>query len=151
MHFSLNLKTRVAVIGAGSMGAGIAQLAAKPAMLCGCMTPTGAQQQQRWNASQRTIPAAVRGRMTAPERDATLARISVADTLEALDGCGIAIEAIVERLEVKQGMFRQLEAVLAEDAVLATNTSSISVTAIAHGLRHPQRMVGWHFFNPQRA
>ena len=72
----------------------------------------------------------------------------MAPSVDALEGCGLVIEAIVERLEPKQALFRQLAAVLDETAVLATNTSSISITAIAQGLPHPQRVVGLHFFNP---
>jgi len=72
----------------------------------------------------------------------------IADGVPALEGCGLAVEAIVEQLEPKRALFRELEGVLGPHAGLATNTSSISITAIAQGLARPQRVVGWHFFNP---
>ena len=68
--------------------------------------------------------------------------------LDALAGCGLAVEAIIEKLDAKKALFAQLEALLGERAVLATNTSSISITAVAQGLQHPERVIGWHFFNP---
>src|SRR5207237_7435981 len=70
------------------------------------------------------------------------------DGVPALAGCGLAVEAIVEQLEPKRAVFRELEGVLGAGAVLATNTSSISITAIAQGLAQPGRVIGWHFFNP---
>lgn len=149
MAYTLNSSTAVAVIGAGSMGAGIAQLAAQ----CGhAVRLYDAQPGAAENGLKRIeldLDGAVkRGKMEPAARDRALDRIAVATGIEALAGCGLVVEAIVERLEVKQGLFRQLEALLAPDAVLATNTSSISITAVAQGLDHPQRLIGWHFFNP---
>jgi len=147
--YTLTPSTAVAVIGAGSMGAGIAQLAAQ----CGhAVRLFDAQPGAADNGVKRIAldldGAVKRGKMELAVRDRTLDRITVAAGIEALAGCGLVVEAIVERLEVKQGLFRQLEALIAPDAVLATNTSSISVTAVAQGLDHPQRLIGWHFFNP---
>ena len=147
--YTLTPSTAVAVIGAGSMGAGIAQLAAQ----CGhAVRLFDAQPGAADNGVKRIAldldGAVKRGKMELAMRDRTLDRITVATGIEALAGCGLVVEAIVERLEVKQGLFRQLEALIAPDAVLATNTSSISVTAVAQGLDHPQRLIGWHFFNP---
>jgi len=149
MGYSLNSQTVVAVIGAGSMGAGIAQLAAQSGHV---VRLYDAQSGAAENALKRIAAdldgAVKRGKLDERARDVVLAHIRVAENVEALAGCGIAIEAIVERLEVKQSLLRQLEAVLAADAVLATNTSSISITAVAQGLDHPGRVIGWHFFNP---
>jgi len=78
----------------------------------------------------------------------TLDRIEPIASLEAAASVRLVVEAIVERLDVKRALFKQLEAIVADDCVLATNTSSISVTAIANGLQRPQRLVGMHFFNP---
>ena len=147
--YTLTPSTAVAVIGAGSMGAGIAQLAAQ----CGhAVRLFDAQPGAADNGVKRIAldldGAVKRGKMEPAVRDRTLDRITVAAGIEALAGCGLVVEAIVERLEVKQGLFRQLEALISSDAVLATNTSSISVTAVAQGLDHPQRLIGWHFFNP---
>ncbi|WP_246094847.1 3-hydroxyacyl-CoA dehydrogenase [Streptomyces roseicoloratus] len=89
-----------------------------------------------------------KGRLGKEDRDAALARLHAADELTGLADAALVVEAIVERLDVKQGLFAELEGIVAEDAVLATNTSSLSVTAIAGGLRLPGRFVGMHFFNP---
>jgi 3-hydroxybutyryl-CoA dehydrogenase len=149
MFFSFDPHSSVGVIGAGSMGAGIAQLAAQAGhevRLHDLQPGATATALQRIGAD---LDGAVRrGKMDAAERDAVLARLSVADTLEALAGCGLVVEAIVERLDAKQQLFRALEGVVGADAVLATNTSSISITAVAQGLAHPERFAGLHFFNP---
>jgi 3-hydroxybutyryl-CoA dehydrogenase len=149
MRASLESTALVAVIGAGSMGAGIAQLAAQSghAVRLHDAQP-GAADAALARIAADLDGAVRRGRLDATRRDTVLARIAVAPEVEGLAGCGLAVEAIVERLDVKQGLFRQLEAVLGPEAVLATNTSSISITAVAQGLQHPQRLIGWHFFNP---
>ena len=149
MAYLLNRSTVVAVIGAGSMGAGIAQLAAQSGHDVRLHdAQAGAAAAALGRIASDLDGAVKRGKLQPDERSAVLARITVAETLDALDGCGLVVEAIVERLDVKQGLFRALEKVLAPDAVLATNTSSISITAVAQGLQHPQRLIGWHFFNP---
>ncbi len=139
----------VAVIGAGSMGAGIAQLAAQcghPVRLFD--TQPGACERALMRIDKDLAGAVERGRLDAAGRDAVRARIQAAADFDALAGCGLAVEAIVEKLDAKKSLFRELERVLAADAVLATNTSSISISAIAQGLDHPGRVIGWHFFNP---
>ncbi len=149
MGYSLNSQTAVAVIGAGSMGAGIAQLAAQSGHVVRLHdAQPGAAAAALTRIAADLEGAVKRGKLDTVERDAALARIAVADAIDGLAGCGLAIEAIVERLDVKQGVFRALEAALGPDAVLATNTSSISITAVAQGLQRPQRLIGWHFFNP---
>ena len=147
--YTLDAATPVAVIGAGSMGAGIAQLAAQ----CGhgvrlFDTQPGAAERALTRIRADLDGAVKRGRMDTVERDAVIGRIAVPTELGELAGCGLAVEAIVEKLEPKKGLFRDLEGILGPGAVLATNTSSISVSAIAQGLAHPGRVVGWHFFNP---
>lgn len=89
-----------------------------------------------------------RGKLTEEEADALRGRITLTTDLNLLAGASVVVEAIIERLDVKQDLFRRLEDILAEDAILATNTSSLSVTEIAAGLKHPERVVGMHFFNP---
>ena len=149
MGYSLNSQTVVAVIGAGSMGAGIAQLAAQSGHAVRLHdAQAGAAATALVRIAADLDGAVKRGKLAPDERDAVLARIAVANDIAALAGCGLVIEAIVERLDVKQSVFRALEAVLGSDAVLATNTSSISITAVAQGLQQPQRVIGWHFFNP---
>ena len=149
MNISLNSNTLIAVIGAGSMGAGIAQLAAQSGHGVRLHdAQAGAAAAALVRIAADLDGAVKRGKLQADARDAVLARIAVAETLESLEGCGLVVEAIVERLDVKQALFRSLEKVLGPGAVLATNTSSISITAVAQGLQHPQRLIGWHFFNP---
>jgi 3-hydroxybutyryl-CoA dehydrogenase len=89
-----------------------------------------------------------KGRLTADERDAALDRLTTTTELADLAGCDVVIEAIVEELDAKQQTFRALEAVVGDDAVLATNTSALSVTDIAKATGRPERVVGMHFFNP---
>lgn len=131
------------------MGAGIAQLAAHSghAVRLHDAQP-GAAAAAVLRIAADLEGSVKRGRLSGDEREAILQRIAVADTLEALAGSDLVVEAIVERLDVKQGLFRKLEEVLGPDAVFATNTSSISITAVAQGLKHPSRLIGWHFFNP---
>jgi 3-hydroxybutyryl-CoA dehydrogenase len=139
----------VLVVGAGIMGAGIAQVAAQAGhavRLFDARTGAAADAKRKLEATLQALVA--KGRLTdAAARDA-LARIEPVGALEDAHGVRLVVEAIVENLEAKRALFRQLEAVVSADTVLATNTSSISVTAIANGLQHPGRLVGMHFFNP---
>lgn len=141
--------TVVAIAGAGMMGAGIAQVAAGAGH---AVRLFDAQPGAAAGALQRIageLGAAVqRGRLQPADRSALLERLQAVDSVAAFEGCGLVIEAVSERLEVKQALMRQLEQLLPSDTVLATNTSSISVTAVAQGLVHPGRVIGWHFFNP---
>ncbi|MDX9751147.1 MAG: 3-hydroxyacyl-CoA dehydrogenase NAD-binding domain-containing protein [Flavobacteriales bacterium] len=139
----------IAVIGAGTMGRGIAQVAAQAGheVLLYDTRPDAAH--QALAGLRKTLDRLVeKGRTTAEAANAVHARIRPATGPEALAGCGLAIEAIVEDLDIKRKLFAGLEAVLPTDAVLATNTSSLSVTAIAAACARPGRVVGLHFFNP---
>ena len=89
-----------------------------------------------------------KGRLTEEERDEALGRLTTATDRGALAGCDLVIEAIVEDLEAKRSLFRELDGIVGPDAVLATNTSALSVTEIAKATAHPERVVGMHFFNP---
>lgn len=140
---------RVWVLGAGSMGSGIAQLAAQAGhavCLYGAQAPAI---ERAMRAIAADLDGAVsRGKLSAEQRQDILARISPSSDLAAGQGSSIVIEAIVGDLSAKQALLRSVEALVDEDALLLSNTSSISVTAIAAALRHPERMAGWHFFNP---
>jgi 3-hydroxybutyryl-CoA dehydrogenase len=139
----------VLVVGAGIMGAGIAQVAAQAGHSVRLFdTREGAAAQAKDKLAQTLQGLATKGKLSADAVAQTLSRISPIAVLEEAAGVGLVVEAIVEKLDAKRGLFRQLEAIVAADCVLATNTSSISVTAIANGLQHPQRLVGMHFFNP---
>ncbi|MEB2341308.1 MAG: 3-hydroxyacyl-CoA dehydrogenase NAD-binding domain-containing protein [Flavobacteriia bacterium] len=139
----------VGVIGAGTMGVGIAQVAAQsghPVILYDARPDAPGQAIGGLGATLGKLVA--KGKITREAADATLGRITVAQELAGLSACGLVIEAIVEKLEVKQEVFAQLDALTAADAVLATNTSSLSITAIAAACAQPARVIGLHFFNP---
>ncbi len=139
----------IGVIGAGTMGAGIAQVAAAaghPVFLFDAAEGAGARGREGVEKGLQKLVA--RGKMTAEAVDALVGRIKVITSLEEMAPAALVIEAIVERLDVKQNVFGQLEDICSEQTVLATNTSSISVTAIGSTLKRPQNLVGMHFFNP---
>ena len=139
----------VAVIGAGAMGAGIAQIAAQaghPVRLLDAQPGAAAQAIERIRSTFSKL--AEKGKLSADAAAAAGERLSAAASQAELAGAALVVEAIVEQLDVKRGLFADLEGVVAPDCILATNTSSISVTAIAAGLKHPGRVVGMHFFNP---
>lgn len=139
----------VGVVGAGAMGRGIAQIAAQAGSTVLLHdTQTEAIGRAVEALHQQWDKLAEKGRMDAAQAQACKDRLRVADTLGALAPCDLVVEAIVERLDVKKALFAQLEALVGPTAVLATNTSSLSVTAIAAGLKRPQQMAGYHFFNP---
>ena len=140
---------RIGVIGAGAMGRGIAQLFASSGQQV-LLFDTRAEAIEDALAFNRNLlqRAQAKGKMTEAELEATVARMQPAQTLEELKDCDLVIEAIVELLEVKQKLFADLEAIVSEDCVLATNTSSLSVTRIASTAKHPERVAGFHFFNP---
>lgn len=149
MSQALSPNTPVAVIGAGTMGAGIAQIAAEaghPVMLFDMDESAPAKARRRIESGLAGLVA--RGKRTQESVDAAVARIQPVAALADLESAGLVIEAIVERLDVKRDLFAQLERIVADDALLCTNTSSISITAIAAGLSHPDRVAGLHFFNP---
>lgn len=139
----------VGVVGAGTMGCGIAQLAATAGHRVILLdAAAGAGSAGRARIARDIGRLVSRAKIPARDGDGLLARIVVADEMRELAEAGLVIEAIVENVEVKRGLFAALEEVVAADAILATNTSSISVTSIARDLKHPRRLVGMHFFNP---
>ena len=141
--------TPVLVVGAGIMGAGIAQVAAQAGHRVFLHDArAGAAVEAKAKLGQSLEALVAKGKWTAAQREQVLTRIE--PVAEFADGAsaGLVVEAIVESLEAKRSLFLALEAVVGEHCVLATNTSSISVTAIANGLKRPERLVGMHFFNP---
>ncbi len=150
MHFPLIEKTDViGVIGAGTMGAGIAQLAAvhgHPVRLLDTTEDAAAAAIVR--IAKALAVLVDKGRISEADCNAAISRLQPVDTLDAMADAALVIEAIVENLQIKQQLMRSLEQVVKPDAILATNTSSISVTAIANGMQHPERLAGMHFFNP---
>ncbi|MEV6244876.1 3-hydroxyacyl-CoA dehydrogenase [Streptomyces sp. NPDC051742] len=139
----------VAVVGTGTMGQGIAQVAlvaGHPVRLYD--SAPGRAEEAVAALTARLDRLVEKGRLDAPAREDAVRRLHAAGRLDELADAALVIEAIVELLPVKQQLFADLEKVVGDDAVLATNTSSLSVTAIAGGLRLPGRFVGLHFFNP---
>jgi 3-hydroxybutyryl-CoA dehydrogenase len=148
MNFDLRGATTL-VVGAGIMGAGIAQVAAQSGHAVKLFdTRAGAAADAKAKLKSALDGLVNKGKLDAGAAEAALERITPIATLEEARDATLVIEAIVENLEAKRGLFKQLEALLGITAVLATNTSSISVTAIANGLARPDRLVGMHFFNP---
>ncbi|WP_460122332.1 3-hydroxyacyl-CoA dehydrogenase PaaH [Pseudomonas sp. S2_C03] len=146
---ALNINARIAVIGAGAMGAGIAQVAAQAGHSVLLLDNRPGAAAQAIEGIDRQLGKRVdSGKLPAESRSATLGRLHAVESIEALADCDLIIEAIVENLEVKRALFRQLEELCDEHCILASNTSSLSITSIAAQLRHPQRLLGLHFFNP---
>ncbi|SEP61894.1 3-hydroxybutyryl-CoA dehydrogenase [Pseudomonas sp. NFACC02] len=140
---------RLGVVGAGAMGQGIAQVMA----LAGLNVSLFDVRLGAASAAQRALATTLamlqsKGRIGAQAAHDALARVQVVDRLEALDDCELVIEAIVENLEAKQQLFRRLDELLDETTLLASNTSSLSITALASVCKHPARVAGLHFFNP---
>lgn len=146
---ALARESAVAVVGTGTMGQGIAQVAlvaGHPVRLYDALPGRAGEAAAALLARLDRLVA--KGRLTEDERDSAAERLRPAAVLEELADAALVVEAIVERLDVKQELFEALEKIVAEDCLLATNTSSLSVTAIAGALRLPGRFVGMHFFNP---
>jgi 3-hydroxybutyryl-CoA dehydrogenase len=139
----------IGIVGAGAMGRGIAQIAAQ-----------AGSQVKLFDAQPESAAAACealraqwgklvdKGKLSAEQHAEYAARISQVSALTDLADCNLVVEAIVERLDVKKSIFSTLESIVAPDSVLVTNTSSLSITAIAAGLSNPGRFAGFHFFNP---
>src|SRR5688500_7125477 len=137
------------VAGAGTMGRGIAQVLAQ----CGVRTllydaQPGAAARAKEAIGQSLGKLAEKGRLQPAEVRATLERIELAPALNAFAPCQVVVEAIVEDLQAKRRLFGELEAIVGEHCILASNTSSLSVTAMAAGCKRAERVAGYHFFNP---
>lgn len=139
----------VAVVGTGAMGRGIAQMAAQAGATVwlfdaqpGAADAARAALEGTWNS------LVAKQRMATEAAADCLSRLRIATGMTDLAACDLVVEAIVERLEIKQKVFAELEGIVGPEAVLATNTSSLSVTAIGAALKRPERFAGWHFFNP---
>ncbi|MBR2515306.1 MAG: 3-hydroxyacyl-CoA dehydrogenase PaaC [Halomonas sp.] len=139
----------IGVIGAGAMGAGIAQVAAQAghSVVLHDNQP-GAAKAGIDNIRRQLEKRVAKGKMTQGDVDNIIARLQPADAINALADSRLVIEAIVENLEIKRQVFAQLEALCSPDTLLASNTSSLSITSIAANLERPERMAGLHFFNP---
>ncbi len=139
----------VGVAGAGAMGRGIVQIAAQ----AGLTVRMFDVQPQTVIAAREALATtwttlATKGKITSEAAEAALANVHGASELAELKDCDLVIEAIVERLDIKQKFFKDLEAIVSDDCILVSNTSSLSITSIAAACAHPERVAGYHFFNP---
>jgi len=137
------------VVGSGTMGRGIVQVLAQ----CGARARVYDAKSGAAHAAREAIGKALaglvqKGRIAQDASDAALSRIEIADSLAEFAGCHLVVEAVFEDLEVKRALLRELEAIVAADCILASNTSSLSVTAMAAACAKPGRVAGYHFFNP---
>lgn len=140
---------KVAVVGAGLMGSGIAQVSAQAGYEVILRDVTDAALARGTDGIRASYAKFVaKGRLDAADAEAALARITTTTDLDALADADLVVEAAFEKIEVKQEIFRALDAIVREDAVLASNTSAIPITKIAAATAHPERVVGTHFFSP---
>lgn len=140
---------RLGVVGTGVMGAGIAQIAAQAGLEVALFDARDGAASAAREGLQATFDKLVsKGKISQESADQALSHLSVVESITSLADCDLIIEAIIEDLGIKQTLFAELEAIVAQDCILATNTSSLSVTAIASNLAHPARVAGFHFFNP---
>jgi 3-hydroxybutyryl-CoA dehydrogenase len=140
---------KVGVVGLGAMGAGIAQVCVQ----AGVETLGREVSEELADAARARIDhylgrGVEKGRLTAEEKEAALARLGTTTELGDLASCDLVIEAIVEELEAKRSLFRELETLVGPDTILATNTSALSVADIGAQTKRPERVIGMHFFNP---
>ncbi len=141
--------SRIGIVGAGTMGAGIAQIA----VMHGYDVSLIDTDDDRVEAGIRKIDSGLqrlvgKGTLSGTDRDAALDRITTGFTPRTLVDSGLVIEAVIESFDAKAQVFREVAEVVADDAIIATNTSSISITALAGTVRGPERFAGMHFFNP---
>lgn len=140
---------KIAIIGTGIMGMGIAQIAAQAGVeVLLYDVRIGAAHSAHQTLKQTLEKLTAKGKLTDAQLQSTLNNLIVIDELQQIAEVDAVIEAIIENLQAKQQLFAQLEAIVPASTILATNTSSLSVTAIAAECRHPERVAGFHFFNP---
>ena len=141
--------SRVGVIGLGTMGAGIAQVCLQAGLeVVGREVEAERGEQARGTIDHYLARGVEKERLTQEEKDAALGRLELTTELADLASCGLVIEAAFEDLAVKRELFEELDRLLSPPAILATNTSALSVTEIAQTVTAPERVVGMHFFNP---
>jgi 3-hydroxybutyryl-CoA dehydrogenase len=141
--------SKVGVVGLGTMGAGIVQLCVEARVeTVGREVSLELAEQGRDRIAHFLTRKVEKGRLEQAERDSAVARLTLTTDVSELADCDLVIEAIVEELQPKQELFAELDRITAADAVLATNTSALSVTQIASATTSPDRVVGMHFFNP---
>lgn len=139
--------SKIGVVGAGSMGSGIAQVAAQAGHQV-IVFDTNAEALNKSDTNLKKILNRLEEKGKIDNADEISNRVRYVEELNPMQDCALVIEAIVEKLDIKKNVFNQLEALVSDDCVLATNTSSLSVTSIAAACDKPERLLGLHFFNP---
>ena len=140
---------QIGVIGLGTMGAGIAEVFARNGFNVVGVEQSGEQVERgRGHIQHSTDRAVRREKLTTDEQQALFDRVTFTTNIDDVADCGLVVEAVVESLDLKRDVISRLDKIVGEDAVLATNTSSLSVTEISAATDHPSRVVGMHFFNP---
>src|SRR5215218_9351343 len=140
---------KVGVVGLGAMGAGIAQLCVEAGLdTVGREVTAELGEKARDRIAHFLTRKVEKGQLEQEARDEAVGRLALTTELDAFADCDLVIEAIVEELEPKQELFAELDRICRPDAVLATNTSALSVTKIAEAVDRPERVIGMHFFNP---
>jgi 3-hydroxybutyryl-CoA dehydrogenase len=141
--------SRVGVVGLGTMGSGIAQVCVQAGLeVIGRDVEPELGEAARGRIDHYLSRGVEKGRLTAEEKEDALGRLCLVTDLAELASCSLVIEAVFEDADLKRRTFEELERIVAPDAILATNTSALSVTVIAEATQHPERVVGMHFFNP---
>jgi 3-hydroxybutyryl-CoA dehydrogenase len=139
----------IGVVGLGTMGAGIAEVFARNGFnVVGVELTDEYMKRGRTHIENSTARALSRGKLTEADQQAIFDRLTFTTSLDDLGGCDLVVEAVIEQLDLKRAIFRQLDGIVSPDCVLATNTSSLSVTEISAATSAPGRVIGLHFFNP---
>ncbi|GAB2794162.1 3-hydroxybutyryl-CoA dehydrogenase [Hymenobacter luteus] len=139
----------VGIIGSGAMGAGIAQVVATAGHTVRLLDQNTQALQRAGQSIQSSLnKLAEKGKLTTEDATATFSRLHLTEDIGTFNDCGLVLEAIVEDLGVKQQLFREVEMLVSEDCILASNTSSLSIASIASACQKPERFIGIHFFNP---
>ena len=140
---------RVGVVGLGTMGAGIAQVSVQSGFeTVGREVSDELAERGRATVERYLDRGVEKGRLSQPERDGAVGRLTLTTDLADLASCDLVIEAVLEELDLKRELFAELDRVTRSNAILATNTSALSVSEIAEATERPQQVVGMHFFNP---
>ena len=141
--------TRVGVLGGGLMGSGIAQVAAQSGFETILREVSDTVCQRARGGIEKTLNKGIeKGKVTTEQRDEAMGRLSFTTEVAALKQCDIVIEAVVEDLDIKNAMWKELDALCPKHTIFASNTSSLTIAAMAAATARPDRMVGLHFFNP---
>ena len=140
---------RVGVLGGGLMGSGIAQVAAQAGFTTVLREISDTICQRARGGIEKTLAKGIeKGKVTTAQRDEAMGRLSFTTEVAALRDCDIVIEAVIEDLDIKNGMWKELDALCPQHTIFASNTSSLTIAAMAAATARPDRMVGLHFFNP---